>query len=147
MGAAGLRWSEEDHDETVDIHPIERMIEFLIDIQKTVEAFSQNMISFEWVSFFTSKVLNSFFYSKLRWKLRIGAQCGEVTAGVMGIEKLLFDIWGNTVNVASRMDSTGLCDKIQITEDLMNQLSIIGKKRNLDKLKYFWEINFRLTCV
>ena len=47
MGAAGLRWSEEDHDETVDVHPIERMIEFLIDIQKTVEAFSQNMISFE----------------------------------------------------------------------------------------------------
>jgi class 3 adenylate cyclase len=79
--------------------------------------------------------------------LRIGAQCGEVTAGVMGIEKLLFDIWGNTVNVASRMDSTGLCDKIQITEDLMNQLSVIGKKRNLDKLKYFREINFRLTCV
>lgn len=78
-------------------------------------------------------------FSKLnsRWKLRIGAQCGEVTAGVMGIEKLLFDIWGNTVNVASRMDSTGLCDKIQITEDLMNQLSVIGKKRNLDKLKYY----------
>jgi len=119
MGAAGLRWSEEEHDETVDIHPIERMIEFLIDIQKTVEAFSQNMISFE-------------------WKLRIGAQCGEVTAGVMGIEKLLFDIWGNTVNVASRMDSTGLCDKIQITEDLMNQLSVIGNKRNLDKLKFTW---------
>lgn len=118
MGAAGLTFSEEDQDKD-DPHPIERMIEFLIDIQKTVEAFSQNMIAFE-------------------FKLRIGAHCGEVTAGVMGIEKLLFDIWGNTVNVASRMDSTGMCDKIQITEDLMNQLCLIGNRRNLEKIKFSW---------
>lgn len=54
--------------------------------------------------------------------MRIGAHCGEVTAGVMGTRKLLYDIWGNTVNVASRMDSTGICGNIQITEDLKSNL-------------------------
>ena len=58
--------------------------------------------------------------------MRIGAHCGEVTAGVMGTRKLLYDIWGNTVNVASRMDSTGICGNIQITEDL---------KLNLEELR------------
>ena len=60
-----------------------------------------------------------------RFKLRIGAHCGEVTAGVMGTTKLLYDIWGNTVNVASRMDSTGICGNIQITEDLKHKLEQI----------------------
>ena len=40
----------------------------------------------------------------------------------MGTRKLLYDIWGNTVNVASRMDSTGICGNIQITEDLKSNL-------------------------
>ena len=69
---------------------------------------------------YTSQTIKIFF--NFRFKLRIGAHCGEVTAGVMGTQKLLFDIWGNTVNVASRMDSTGICGNIQITEDLKNQL-------------------------
>ena len=43
----------------------------------------------------------------------------------MGTTKLLYDIWGNTVNVASRMDSTGICGNIQITEDLKHKLEHI----------------------
>jgi len=39
---------------------------------------------------------------------------GPVVAGVIGAHKPQYDIWGNTVNVASRMDSTGEKDKIQV---------------------------------
>lgn len=41
---------------------------------------------------------------------------GPVVAGVIGARRPQYDIWGNTVNVASRMDSTGVPGKIQVTD-------------------------------
>lgn len=46
--------------------------------------------------------------------LTAGLNYGPVVAGVIGSQKPLYDIWGNTVNVASRMDSTGVLRKIQV---------------------------------
>lgn len=46
-----------------------------------------------------------------------GLNHGPVIAGVVGAQKPQYDIWGNTVNVASRMDSTGVMGRIQVTED------------------------------
>lgn len=50
--------------------------------------------------------------------LRVGINAGPVVAGVIGARRPQYDIWGNTVNVASRMDSTGVQGKIQVTEDV-----------------------------
>ena len=44
----------------------------------------------------------------------VGMNIGGIVAGVIGARKPQYDIWGNAVNVASRMDSTGLLDKIQV---------------------------------
>ncbi|KAL6421842.1 hypothetical protein ACFW04_010981 [Cataglyphis niger] len=52
-----------------------------------------------------------------RFKLRMGLNHGPVIAGVVGAQKPQYDIWGNTVNVASRMDSCGEMGKLQVTED------------------------------
>uniref|UniRef100_A0A672NLM6 adenylate cyclase n=1 Tax=Sinocyclocheilus grahami TaxID=75366 RepID=A0A672NLM6_SINGR len=49
--------------------------------------------------------------------LRVGINMGPVVAGVIGARRPQYDIWGNTVNVASRMDSTGVPGKIQVTEE------------------------------
>lgn len=49
--------------------------------------------------------------------LVVGINIGPVVAGVIGARKPQYDIWGNTVNVASRMDSTGLPNHIQVTEE------------------------------
>ncbi|XP_076330017.1 adenylate cyclase type 1-like [Tachypleus tridentatus] len=54
--------------------------------------------------------------------LRVGLSVGPVVAGVIGAKKPQYDIWGNTVNVASRMDSTGLPNHTQVTEEVFQVL-------------------------
>lgn len=60
------------------------------------------------------------------FKMRIGINVGPVVAGVIGARKPQYDIWGNSVNVASRMDSTGIPDHIQVTQDIFNILEPRG---------------------
>ncbi|XP_041367203.1 adenylate cyclase type 5-like [Gigantopelta aegis] len=60
------------------------------------------------------------------FKMRIGINVGPVVSGVIGAQKPHYDIWGNSVNVASRMDSTGLPNKIQVTKDVFDILSPKG---------------------
>ncbi|RZF48787.1 hypothetical protein LSTR_LSTR008136 [Laodelphax striatellus] len=49
--------------------------------------------------------------------LRVGISSGPLVGGVIGAKKPVYDIWGNTVNEASRMDSTGIMGRIQIPKD------------------------------
>jgi hypothetical protein len=49
------------------------------------------------------------------WDIRIGIHTGTVVAGVVGQKKLSYDIWGDTVNIASRMESSGEAGKINIS--------------------------------
>ena len=50
------------------------------------------------------------------WNIRIGLHSGPVIAGVVGIRKFAFDIWGNTVNFAARMESSGVHGRVNISE-------------------------------
>ena len=56
-------------------------------------------------------------------RLRIGINTGSVVAGVIGIKKFSYDLWGDTVNVASRMESQGQPGKIQVTETTYARLA------------------------
>ncbi|KAK2868550.1 hypothetical protein Q7C36_000421 [Tachysurus vachellii] len=60
------------------------------------------------------------------FQLRIGMAHGSVVAGVIGAKKPQYDIWGKTVNLASRMDSTGVSGKIQVPEETYSILTERG---------------------
>ncbi|XP_071547406.1 adenylate cyclase type 2-like isoform X2 [Panulirus ornatus] len=60
------------------------------------------------------------------FKLRVGIAVGHVIAGVVGAHKPMYDIWGDTVNVASRMDYTGQMGKIHVTSEVGEILQGLG---------------------
>ncbi|MGB3137731.1 MAG: adenylate/guanylate cyclase domain-containing protein [Nodosilinea sp.] len=56
------------------------------------------------------------------FQIRVGIDTGPVVAGVIGRRKFAYDLWGDTVNIASRMEATGEAQRIQVTSQLYEQL-------------------------
>lgn len=84
-------------------HPIDCILAAL-EIQTLMEGIKKN------------KLALGFDY----WELRIGIHTGPLIAGVIGVEKFAYDVWGDTVNIASRMESSGEVGKINISEKTYN---------------------------
>ncbi|XP_055913952.1 adenylate cyclase type 9 isoform X5 [Eupeodes corollae] len=84
-------------------HHIHALMEFSKAMQSVVDSFNKDLLEFNLI-------------------LRIGFNIGDVTAGVIGTSKLHYDIWGDAVNVASRMDSTGIPGRLQVGKDCLPYL-------------------------
>jgi len=123
MAAAGLPVPRPDHADAV--------AHMALDMQQTIGKFTRP--------------------DGTPFKLRIGINTGPVIAGVIGVRRFAYDLWGDTVNIASRMETAGAPDRIQVTPEVYEQLKhrflfeprgeILIKGRG--PLKTYWLINRR----
>jgi PAS domain S-box-containing protein len=94
MAAAGLPVPRPDH--------VDAVAQMALDMQQAIAQFNRpNGEAFQ---------------------LRIGISTGSVIAGVIGMRKFAYDLWGDTVNVASRMETTGVAGRIQVTPEVRDRL-------------------------
>lgn len=96
MAASGLNPKIRQENPHPHTHLIE-LLDFAISMQQVIEHFNCNLLEFSFI-------------------MRIGYNFGDVTAGVIGTTKLYYDIWGDAVNIASRMESHGVSGRIQLPE-------------------------------
>ena len=95
MAAAGLPVPVEDH--------AIRAAHMALDMMEAMERFNEE--------------------SRYQLKVRVGISTGSVVAGVIGKRKFLYDLWGDIVNTASRMESHGVAGRIQVTDSTREHLS------------------------
>lgn len=100
--------AEESEENSEDYSHLRKIADYLLRIQAQLE-------------YDNIHLMNDF-------KLRMGLNCGDLIAGAIGQERPHHDIWGDTVNCASRMESTGVVDRIQVTEETAKILATLNYK-------------------
>lgn len=94
MAAAGVPNAQADH--------LERAVNMALEVLRTV---------------------NGAEFNGQKIYLKVGLESGPAVAGVIGRKKFIFDLWGDTVNTASRMESNGIAGSIQTTERVYQKLA------------------------
>lgn len=127
MVAAGLPIPRADHAEAI--------AEMALAMQSTVQRFQSQLGE--------------------NIQIRIGINTGIVVAGVIGTKKFIYDLWGDAVNIASRMESSGQPGSIQVTEATYERLKdkYVFQKRGIINVKgkgemeTYWLVSSTKKCI
>ncbi|MDQ1265981.1 MAG: hypothetical protein QG635_1133, partial [Bacteroidota bacterium] len=118
MAVAGLPVPRNDHAEAA--------AGFAIEAMKTIDGIKYKFGNFP-----------------VKIRFRCGIDCGIVIAGVIGEKKFIYDLWGDTVNTASRMEEYGLEGMIQVTERFAEKIEDCYKNNNEVKLYARGELDIK----
>lgn len=72
----------------------------------------------EMQAFVIQRAIENQQYQKPFFEMRLGIHAGPIVAGIVGVKKFQYDVWGDTVNTASRIESNGMVGKVNISESL-----------------------------
>jgi class 3 adenylate cyclase len=75
------------------------------------------LAALEMQSFMVNRKVQKIAKNEIPFEMRVGIHTGPVVAGIVGVKKFQYDIWGDTVNIASRMESAGAIGKVNISQD------------------------------
>jgi DNA-binding response OmpR family regulator len=68
------------------------------------------------------------------WQVRVGIHVGPVVAGVIGRQQYLFDVWGDTVNTAARIESVGVPNAVNVSADAWQQVSSVCRGASIGRV-------------
>ncbi|HRI31546.1 MAG TPA: adenylate/guanylate cyclase domain-containing protein, partial [Candidatus Kapabacteria bacterium] len=117
MAACGVPEQRDDH--------AMRTVQFALDIQEMMK----------------NKTIGE---KKNRISIRIGLHCGSAIAGIIGEKKFAYDLWGDAVNTAARMESHGEAGKIHVSEEFVRELLMMNGELSTEE-KFSVAIPLSLT--
>ena len=101
----------------------------------------------EMQDFMSKRKINNEANNNPAFEMRLGIHAGPIVAGIVGIKKFQYDVWGDTVNTASRIESNGIVGKVNISESLYELI----KDENLFVLstegKFMQKAKEKLKCI
>jgi len=89
-------------------------------IPKAYKDSTRNIVlaGLEMQAFIKNRAIEGHRTNRPAFEMRLGIHVGPIVAGIVGVRKFQYDIWGDTVNTASRMESSGMVGKVNISETL-----------------------------
>ena len=81
------------------------------------------------------------------WSMRIGIHVGPVIAGIVGHQRFSYDLWGDTVNTASRIESNGMTDAVNLSPQAWNAVAGTYRAKSIGRVPIKGKGEIEIFCI